>query len=274
MKKNLIYYKKNNNINDNMKINNEISEPLELTLNFNVYEKNIVSLKEKIKDQENNIEYLNDRLKNYDNTIEEMTNLNIELNRLNEIIKDKNNTIEEYKKILELSKKKFEELIANKNQLTQKIKNLEKENAELKNKYESNKNSNNFGNDEYDSSKLEINNLIEENNELKKIIHEKNDEIKRLNDLRENSRYNYNRLTNDISKNRINNNYRRHENILKTEPNDYFEMVNSYSNYGRVWEINKYKYLKNKYSEEPLKYSNYLLNNLQRNIDNNYLNIK
>ena len=159
-------------------------------------------------------------------------------------------------------------------QLTQKIKNLEKENAELKNKYESNKNSNNFCNDECDSSKLEINNLIEENNELKKIIQEKNDEIKRLNDLRENSRYNYNRLTNDISKNRMNNYYRRHENILKTEPNDYFEMVNSYSNYGRVWEINKYKYLKNKYSEEPLKYSNYLLNNLQRNINNNYLNIK
>ena len=79
--------------------------------------KNIVSLKEKIKDQENNIEYLTDRLKNYDNTIEEMTNLNIELNRLNEIIRDKNNTIEEYKQILELSKKKFEELIANKNQL-------------------------------------------------------------------------------------------------------------------------------------------------------------
>ena len=109
---------------------------------------------------------------------------------------------------------------------------------------------------------------------MKKIIHEKNDEIKKLNDLRENSRYNYNRLTNDISKNRINNYYRRHESILKTEPNDYFEMVNSYSNYGRVWEINKYKYLKNKYSEEPLKYSNYLLNNLQRNINNNYLNIK
>ena len=68
MKKNIIYYKKNNNINDNMNINNEISEPLESTLNSNVYEKNIVSLKEKIKDQENNIEYLNDRLKNYDNT--------------------------------------------------------------------------------------------------------------------------------------------------------------------------------------------------------------
>ena len=72
--------------------------------------------------------------------MEQITNLNIEINKLNEIIKNKNNTIQEFRDITDLSKRKIEELLKNKNELLIKINNLEQENKNLKKLY---KNSNN-----------------------------------------------------------------------------------------------------------------------------------
>ena len=157
-----------NNINtDNNEIK-EMNEPLENNLVSNIYEKNIALLNEKIKEQESEIEYLNNRLKNYDETMDEITQLNIELNKLNEIIRNKNITIQEYREISELSKTKFEQLIKNKNELLQRIKILEQENKELKNKYNENDTLNmnyNTGfsqikREEYDKMKVDLYNLI------------------------------------------------------------------------------------------------------------------
>ena len=91
--------------------------------------------------------------------MDEMAKLNIELNRLNEIIKRKNNTIQEYREITELSKKKFDELIDNKKELIQKIKELQKENDELRNKY---KYKNNFINEEYIPKKPNLDDIQKE----------------------------------------------------------------------------------------------------------------
>ena len=230
---------------------------------------------EKIKEQENDINYLKNRLQNYDNTMEEMTNLNIELNRLNDIIKSKNNTIEEFREISELSRKKFEELIANKKELIQRIKILEKENEKLRN-MNINKN-NNLNTEQYNEMKSDLNNLIQENKELKKLLQEKDEQIHNINDIIDKSNLSSNRNINYFP-NKRNYNYNfnkyRHENILRTEPNKFPEMIGSHSFYQKDEGINKYDYLKNKYRVEPLKYSNYLLDNLQNNLNNNYFYIK
>ena len=261
-----------NNIINNMKVNEEF-EHLENSSSSNIYEKNIAILNDKIKEQENNINYLNERLKNYDSTMDEMAKLNIELNRLNEIIKDKNNTIQEYREISEISKKKFEELIQNKKELLQKIKILEKENYELKNRL---KLKNDLNMSESNQMKLDLDDIEQENQELKRLLQEKNDEIKQMNDIIEKAYFNSDRYKSNTPymRNYDYNINLRNENIFKTEPSNFNNMYNSYSTFRIDKAINKYNYLKNKYSMEPLKYSNYLLDNLQSNIRNNYLNLK
>lgn len=261
-----------NNIINNMKVNEEF-EHLENSSSSNIYEKNIAILNDKIKEQENNINYLNERLKNYDSTMDEMAKLNIELNRLNEIIKDKNNTIQEYREISEISKKKFEELIQNKKELLQKIKVLEKENYELKNRL---KLKNDLNTSESNQMKLDLDDIEQENQELKRLLQEKNDEIKQMNDIIEKANFNSDRYKSNTPymRNYDYNINQRNENIFKTEPSNFNNMYNSYSTFRIDKAINKYNYLKNKYSMEPLKYSNYLLDNLQSNIRNNYLNLK
>ena len=255
-----------------MKVNEEF-EHLENSSSSNIYEKNIAILNDKIKEQENNINYLNERLKNYDSTMDEMAKLNIELNRLNEIIKDKNNTIQEYREISEISKKKFEELIQNKKELLQKIKVLEKENYELKNRL---KLKNDLNTSESNQMKLDLDDIEQENQELKRLLQEKNDEIKQMNDIIEKANFNSDRYKSNTPymRNYDYNINLRNENIFKTEPSNFNNMYNSYSTFRIDKAINKYNYLKNKYSMEPLKYSNYLLDNLQSNIRNNYLNLK
>ena len=267
----------NNNVDDvmdNMKMNEEI-EPIESNLSSNIYDKNIAILNEKIKEQENDIIYLNERLKNYDSTMDEMTKLNIEVDRLNEIIRDKNNTIQEFREITELSKQKFEQLIMNKKELIQRINFLEKENEELRNK---NKSKNILKEEEeYNPVKSDLDDIKKENQELKKLLLEKEEEIEYMNNIIQNSNKNFNRYMNYTTSNR-NYNFEKmnygHGDILRTEPNNYNNIPNSYSTYERDIEINNYNYLKNKYRMEPLKFSNYLLDNLQNNISNNYLNIK
>ena len=274
-KNNINFNDMNNNIDNimnDMKMNEEI-KPMESSLTSKIYEKNITQLKEKIREQENEIKYLNERLKNYDTTMEEMTKLNIELNRLNEIIRNKNNTIQEFREISELSKKKFEELIRNKKELLQKIKTLEKENEDLrsKNKFQNKINSNE---DEYNPIKLDLNYIKKENQQLKKILQEKNEKIKNMNNIIEKSNLSSPRYMNYTPHHRNFNydfNYKQGK-ILRTEPINFNSMINSYSSYEKEMGINKYNYLKNKYSMEPLKYSKYLLDNLQNNIKNNYLN--
>ena len=272
---NINYNDANNNIDNiiNKMKENEILEPLESNLSSNIYERNISILNDKIKEQENDIKYLNERLKNYDATMDEMTKLNIEINRLNEIIKRKNNTIQEYREITELSKKKFDELINNKKELIQKIKALEKENDELRNKSKYNKN---FINEEYIPKKPNLEDIQKENQELKKLLKEKSEKIKYMNNILEKPHYNSSRYINYTphQKNFNNDINYRYGNVLRTEPTNFNNMPNSYSSYGRDIRINKYNYLKNKYNMEPLKYSNYLLDNLQSNIRNNYLSIK
>jgi chromosome segregation ATPase len=261
------------NVMDKLKMN-EMVEPVESNLSSNIYDKNIAILNEKIKEQENDIIYLNERLKNYDATMDEMTKLNIEVDRLNEIIRDKNNTIQEFREITELSKQKFEQLIMNKKELIQRINFLEKENEELRNK---NKPKNILKEEEYNPIKSDLDGIKRENQELKKLLQEKDEEIEYMNNIIQNSNKNFNRYMNYTTNNRNNNfekmNYR-HGDILRTEPNNYDNIPNSYSIYERDIGINKYNYLKNKYRMEPLKFSNYLLDNLQNNISNNYLNIK
>ena len=256
-KKHVISDKPNNMIKD------EIEEQMELNLSSNIYERNIALLNEKIKEQENDIIYLNDRLKNYDNTMEEITNLNIEINRLNEIIKNKNNIIQEYIEILELSKNKLEDLISNRNILIKKIKALEKENDELRNNNKYQKN-NDLNIKEYNTMNTDINDLIKENNELKKILQEKNEEIRNMNNIINRKNYNSSKYINYIPYHKkYNYNFDlRQENLLRTEPNIFPEMVNSFSTYRKDNPFNKYNYLKNKYSTEALKYNNFLLDNL------------
>ena len=268
----------NNNVDDvmdNMKMNEEI-EPIESNLSSNIYDKNIAILNEKIKEQENDIIYLNERLKNYDSTMDEMTKLNIEVDRLNEIIRDKNNTIQEFREITELSKQKFEQLIMNKKELIQRINILEKENEELRNKNRS-KNILKEEEEEYNPIKSDLDDIKKENQELKKLLLEKDEELEYMNNIIQNSNKNFNRYMNYTTSNR-NYNFEKmnygHADILRTEPNNYNNIPNSYSTYERDIGINKYNYLKNKYRMEPLKFSNYLLDNLQNNISNNYLNIK
>ena len=252
-----------NNMNDNNMIKDEIEEQMELNLSSNIYERNIALLNEKIKEQENDIIYLNERLKNYDNTMEEITNLNIEINRLNEIIKNKNNIIQEYIEILELSKNKLENLISNRNILIKKIKALEKENDELRNNNKYQKN-NYLNIKEYNTMNSDMNDLIKENNELKKILQEKNEEIRNMHNIINRKNYNSSKYINYIPYHKkYNYNFDlRQENLLRTEPNIIPEMVNSFSTYRRDNPFSKYNYLKNKYSAEPLKYNNFLLDNL------------
>ena len=159
-----------NNITKPIQAKKETSNQIKSNIASNIYEKNIFLLNEKIKEQENDILYLNNRLKNYDETVDEVTRLNLEINKLNEVIREKNYTIKEYREITELSKKKFDELIKNKNELMQRIKFLEKENKELK------CNINNFDNN-FTDMKTDLNDIIKENRELKRQLYEKNIKI-------------------------------------------------------------------------------------------------
>jgi hypothetical protein len=187
-----------NNMNDNK--NNikkdTIEQQMELNLSANIYERNIVLLNDKIKEQENNIIYLNNRLKNYDITIDEIAKLNIELNKLNAIIRNKNNTINDFREIADLSKHKIEKLIKDKNELIEKINFLEDENKNIKKLYqnthgnfsdnlnnnynERKKNSSNIKYEDYNQLKYDLNEIIRENKKLKSQINEKDNEIKNL----------------------------------------------------------------------------------------------
>ena len=134
---------------------------------------------------------------------------------------------------------------------------------------------NNFNKEQYDAMKSDLNNLIQENKELKKLLQEKDEQIQDINDIIDRSNLSSKRYMNYHPNHRnYNFNNYRHENILRTEPNKFSEMVGSHSFYQKDEGINKYNYLKNKYRVEPLKYSNYLLDNLQNNLKNNYFNIK
>ena len=178
----------NNDLNNNMNINNkdnDVPESIESSMSSKIYEKNIKMLNLRIKEQENNIKYLNDRLKNYDMTMEQITNLNIEINKLNDVIRNKNNTIQEFRDIADMSKRKIEELIKQQNELNEKINILEEENNKLKLIKGLHKNGGDNLNENYFKvcDKKDRNKLKEENNELKKIIKEKNKEIKYLNNV-------------------------------------------------------------------------------------------
>ena len=254
---------KNNNINNNILIKdlnsnrNKIIENKIFNTNLNteirrksqsndlnsnrpsdIYEKHISLLKEKIKEQENNIQYLNDRLKNYDATMEEVTRLNIELNKLNEIIKEKDYTIQEYRDITELSKKKFEELLKNKNELVRMIKKLENENKELKN------NINNFDNN-FNNMKKDLNDIIKENRELKRQLYEKNQKLQHIDIAIEKFDYNKN-----LKINTKNINYNNNKKDVFNYPENRF--LKDKSNINNSNEIkNNYQFLKER-SRTPL----------------------
>ena len=87
---------------------------------------NIELLKEKIKSQKADIEYLENRLQNYDETINEITNLNLEINKLNEMLKNKNKTIQEYQNLSEISKAKFSNYINKTNEKSRNFKKIRK----------------------------------------------------------------------------------------------------------------------------------------------------
>ena len=178
-KSNIILNKKNPLDNINKQNIKDVSNSLESSISIDVYEKNISLLNEKIKDQEKDIMYLNNRLQNYDIAINEITNLNMELNTLNEIIRKKNKTIQEFKDISDLSKQKFEDLLSTNNNLLKKIDLLEEENKKLAKNNINNNKDNNYIN----SLKDELNKVNIENEELKKQINEKNNEIDNLKNI-------------------------------------------------------------------------------------------
>ena len=124
---------------------------------------NIELLKDKIKSQNAQIVYLEKQLQNYDNTINEITNLNLQINKMNEILKNKNKTILEYQNLSEISKIKlnnyinktnekrhkfqknlenYEDLKSKNNNLIEQIQFLEKENNALKHQLNTIKNKN------------------------------------------------------------------------------------------------------------------------------------
>ena len=326
--------RKNNNKNfiENINKNNDLSNSINSSISIDVYEKNISLLNEKIKEQEKDIRYLNNRLQNYDITLNEITNLNIELNTLNEIIRKKNKTIQEFRDISDLSKKKFEELLNNNNNLLKKIDLLEEENKKLA--------KNNVNNNYINSLKDELNKVNNERDELKRQITEKDKEIDKLkkiiddfnnkNDSKENynenkaltytmnrekpndiNDYKYNNDHIKVNKNLINrhlicikkpkinslvnkkkilegrytplnmnknlglsyninqrnNNYLYNKSFsIKTEPSH-----SSYGNLNSTFNLKeRHNYYKNKYSLQPLDYSNFLLDNLKSNICKNY----
>ena len=195
-KTNSINFNNNSNINNN-EINNldmgyNIPDSIDSSLSSKINEHNLTLLNDKIKKQENDIIYLNNRLQNYDVCVDQITQLNIEINKLNEIINNKNNTIKEFRSIADLSKNKIEELMNNKKELIQKINVLEKENKRLNalNKFNENNNNNNYidkkayiGNiqiEEYNKLKYDLNQIIEENKKLKEKINEKDEKIENL----------------------------------------------------------------------------------------------
>ena len=182
------------NMNSNMNYSSkdyDITESKKTSIASKIYEKKIKLLNIRIKEQDNNIKYLNERLKNYDAARDKITNLNLEINKLNEIIMKKNNTIQEFKDITDLSKIKLEELLKYQNELNKKINILEEENKKLKlgkgiyENGDNNINNNYFEN--YDKKELDI--LMKENNDLKKQISEKEKQIKYLNNAINKFRY-------------------------------------------------------------------------------------
>ena len=196
----------------------DITESKKTSIASKIYEKKIKLLNIRIKEQDNNIKYLNERLKNYDAARDKITNLNLEINKLNEIIMKKNNTIQEFKDITDLSKNKLEELLKYQNELNKKINILEEENKKLKlgkGSYENGDNNinNNYFNN-YDKNELDI--LMKENNELKKQINEKDNQIKYLNDAISKFRYKKEKSFNNnlISTNYDNFNATKKDNII------------------------------------------------------------
>ena len=197
----------------NLTLNNNYSHDIN-----DINEKNILLLKEKIKEQEQNIAYLNSRLQNYDITMNEITKLNIELNKLNEIIRKKNKTIEEFRDISDLSKLKLEELIKNNKELIQKINLLREENEKLNKKYK--------------ETNDELNELKNENNELKNKLKEKeneinilkqNIEIKNKSIVDKNLYLNYDKKNNNVTYTIINT-----ENKNKDKDNEKYDINNYY----------------------------------------------
>ena len=218
----------------NLTLNNNYSKDIN-----DINEKNILLLKEKVKEQEKNIIYLNSRLQNYDITMNEITKLNIELNKLNEIIRKKNKTIEEFRGISDLSKLKLEELIKNNNELIQNINLLREENEKLNKKY-------NEINDE-------LNEVKNENNELKNKVKEKekeinilkqNLEIKNKSIIDKNLYLNYDKKNNDIT----------YKNNEKYDINNYYKKNNKLRGYSSM-------------NRKILKETRNMPLNMKRNID-------
>lgn len=278
----------NNNNYDNI-LNNgyNVPESSDSSLNALIYEKNILLLNDKIKEQENNIIYLNNRLKNYDITLDKLTKLNIELNKLNEIIRNKNNIIHEFRDIADLSKQEIEKLVKNKKELIQKINILENENRKLKYKNDGNfnysniinngKNSNlnNGKHEDYNKLKLDLNEIIEENKRLKSQINEKDKEIKHLKNekydikyenYKNNSSYNFDYNNCDYMKKKniidFKNIYKKNEKYIKDYPNNNLKKINSLIKDVQMQKRSPTPLINNIYNE---KYDIYSINNLSKN---------
>ena len=76
------------NINSNLNYSSKdygITDSKKKSITAKIYEKKIKLLNIRIKEQENNIKYLNERLKNYEDSKDKITNLNLEINKLNKI---------------------------------------------------------------------------------------------------------------------------------------------------------------------------------------------
>ena len=184
----------NQEVGNNLEIGYNIPDSLESSISTKINEKNIALLNERIKKQENDIIYLKNRLQNYDMCVEQITQLNFEINKLNEIINNKNNTIQEFRKITDLSKNKIEELINSKKELIQKINIIENENKKLNNLYNYENKNNNYNSferknidnaklEDYNKLKIDLDKSEEENRRLRNQINEKDDKIKYLNNI-------------------------------------------------------------------------------------------
>ena len=180
---------------------------------------------------------------------------------------DLNSIIEENQTLKAKINEKDEEI----NNLKIIIDSLKKENN-VKN-YENYKDYNNL-NDYQDKNKIIDFKRIYKRNE-KYIKDQPNDNWKKINRLKRKDISMKNRsitpITNINEKYGIysKNDYIQNDYSFKTEPNSVLNLTNSHSK-RMINYKNKYDYSKNKYIENHLEYSNYLLDNLNENIINNY----
>ena len=230
----------------------------------NLYKNNNINKYNNNTNKRNNY-HNNSKIKNYDNMKNDLKQIIKENNDLKLQINKKNDTIKNLKDIIEkLKKEKNNEKINNTNLSHNKD-----------TKYNNDLNLNNI--DYTKNNNIDFKNLYNKNEkDLKEPLNKYDNNWKLINSLTKKKYIMQKRSPTPLVRNFFNDKFefykKKNYNIdssHRTEPNSTINIKSSYSKNVKDFK-NKYNYLKHKYNIEPLDYSNYLLNNLQTNIDKNY----